>query len=193
MVSVACRNHIPLHLCGCLLYLLKSRPDDLNQKYCLRLTLYEEAVFALLNVIAGAVDDIVINQLHGGRMMFKHYDVCPDGILEAVEVGAEQPGLLFRHRHQVQLHGGGEGQRAFRTCQEPAYVYLFSVTGEGVRPQQCIEGITVVPAPQLRMRELPLYLLCISLIGENVAKISVYLCLKQPGVTVALCIELISG
>ncbi len=178
VVSEPRTGHIFFNGDGRSFNLLNCRPGDLNKQYGFRVSPDKEAVPVLLDIVLRAVEYIVIYQLHRCRIMLQRNDVCPDGILQAAEVGTEQAGEVICHRQQVEFHRGGECQSAFRTCKELADIDFLAVAGERIGLQQGIESIAVVAPSQGRMRVLPAYLTGIALIREHLIQIPVNLRLK---------------
>src|SRR5665647_1166946 len=108
-------------------------------------------------------------------------------------MSTHQSGLSFSQRHQVHLQGRGEGQCSLRACQEPADVYLFSVSCEGVSLKQTVKSIAVIAAAEPGMGKLFSYLYGIMLVRESIPKVAVNARLKEVRIPFALFPEFVSS
>src|ERR1700761_1507005 len=63
-----------------------------------RITLYEKAVLTLFDVVLGAFQYIMIDELAGRRVMRHSDEICPERFVDGIEMDAKQSRLPGRQR-----------------------------------------------------------------------------------------------
>ena len=77
MITQSCCPHICFYLAGNFYDLFPVCPCKFNHKNGAGITLYKKPVFALLNIIFGAFQYIMIDQFTGAGFILQCNQVCP--------------------------------------------------------------------------------------------------------------------
>ena len=74
-----------------------------NHQHGTRIALHKKAVLVLLNVCLGTLHDGVVHELDGGRLMVQGQQVSLQRLLQGLEMGTDQPFVLWGQRNDIQL------------------------------------------------------------------------------------------
>ena len=83
-----------------------------------RVTLHEESVFLLLDILFAEFQNVAVHQLNGGRMEFQCNQITQEAFLQGVTMGADHHFLFGWQRVEVDFDFGDESQSALAACQD---------------------------------------------------------------------------
>src|SRR6185437_16556922 len=117
MIAQAGRSHIGLRRGGDRGDLLPRILFEFDDKNGAGITLYEEPVFALFDIVLCAFQDEVVDELAGSGMIAQSDKIGPERFVDVMEMDTKQSRLFRRQRRQVELDLGQKGQCALRSCE----------------------------------------------------------------------------
>jgi len=154
---------------------------------------HEETVFALFNILLGALQDDVVHQLHRPWLVLQCDQVGLERLLEGAEMGADQSHMFGRQRNEVYLDALHEDQGSLGAGQQFAEVERLASRGEEFAVEEYIDGVTHVAAGHPRIGEILPDGRLVDRIGEDFADIAVYLGFQKGGVPFAFGAEGLFG
>src|SRR4030095_9320005 len=148
-----------------------------------RIALDKKPVFSLFNIVLCAFQYIMVDQFTGAGFIFQDNNICPQRLIDAIKMNAQQADFFWRQRNHIQFYFSNECKRSFRTGDKFTKDKIISACCEGCCVYQYIESIARVSPFNRFFWKFFSYLHLVFIIAQQASNSSINSALKGTAFT----------